>query len=169
MRTGTPVLQCQACGKLIQHGVFTKNGASGMNKHLNTKDCKSLQSRDSKQSVIQVWPWIVINLFKQWQFNDSSSGNHGKLVPSDHILSSQTTSCRQRPTRISQSIFSKLSSLSTFPSERLTTQHWWISFGSWTQTFPSHTGQNCEVSSTLGLRQWSRSCWQENKGIQQYP
>lgn len=55
MRTGKPVLQCQARGKIIQHGIFTKNGASGMNKHLNTKDCKSLQSRDSKQSVLQVW------------------------------------------------------------------------------------------------------------------
>lgn len=56
MHTGKPVLQCRACGKLIQHGIFTKNGASGMNKHLNTKDCKSLQSIDSKQSVLQVRP-----------------------------------------------------------------------------------------------------------------
>lgn len=54
MHTGKPVLQCRACGKLIQHGIFTKNGASGMNKHLNTKDCKSLQSIDSKQPVLQV-------------------------------------------------------------------------------------------------------------------
>lgn len=54
IHTGRPLLKCQACGKIIQHGIFTKNGASGMNKHLNTKECKHLQSRDSKQSVLQV-------------------------------------------------------------------------------------------------------------------
>ena len=42
----------------MEQSAAIKNGASGMNKHLNTKNCKSLQSRDSKQSVLQVWPRI---------------------------------------------------------------------------------------------------------------
>ena len=42
----------------MEQSAATKSGASGINKHLNTKDCKSLHSRDSKQSVLQIWPRI---------------------------------------------------------------------------------------------------------------
>lgn len=66
MHTGKSVLQCQACGKIIQHGIFTKNGASGMNKHLNTKDCKSWQreilSNQSFRYDFELYPSNSISL-----------------------------------------------------------------------------------------------------------
>jgi hypothetical protein len=52
--TGKPVLQCHTCQGIIQHGIYHKNGSSGMSKHLKSKECKSQQTPDSKQSIITV-------------------------------------------------------------------------------------------------------------------
>ncbi|KAJ5666156.1 HAT dimerization [Penicillium maclennaniae] len=40
--------------RVIQHGVYETNGASGMNKHLKSQECKKHQQHDLRQSIINL-------------------------------------------------------------------------------------------------------------------